>query len=202
MKHILKKVTQQTNNKYLNIFLAEYQIDDGIKNYQICSRKSFEKLKVHTDKIIPDGVRILPYFYENDKMKVCFIKEFRYAINDYIYAFPAGLIDEGEDPIVSAKRELEEEIGASIKKIYKTDKASFLSAGLGDESLENYEALVVLDKKPHLDFSEDISLHIVDFDDMLSFLENNNVGMQTLLQAKSFYYKQMYLKLLNEKIKE
>ena len=38
-------------------------------------------------------------------------KQFRYALNDYLLEIPAGKLDAGEDPLVCAKRELEEETG-------------------------------------------------------------------------------------------
>lgn len=194
MKHELKKLSQQTNNKYLNIFLAEYEVDGGIKNYQICSRKKIENLQLHTpDEVKSDGVRILPYYYdENGKIKICFIKEFRYAVNSYCYGLPAGLIDDNENPFQSAERELNEEIGAKVVKMELTDKASYCSVGLGDESIISFEAEVTLTGKQNLDFSEDIELVIVDFDDILNFVDTHNLGVQSRLQAKCFYYKKMY----------
>ena len=193
MKHILKNVTKQTDNKYINIYLAEYEIDGGKKNYQICSRKNIENLQInHPDNIIVDAVRILPYFYDNGKLKLCFIKEFRYAINNYIYSFPAGLVDPGESYDTAATRELEEEISAKIKKLFFTDKACFSSAGIGDESIVCYEAEVELTGTQKLDFSEDIELVIVDFDDLENFIETHLMGLQTRLQAKYFYYKTLY----------
>ena len=199
MKHKLKNLTQQTNNKFLNIFLAEYEVDDGVKHYQICSRKPIDKLQVYfPDTVNSDGVRILPYFYENGKIKVCFIKEFRYAINNYLYGLPAGLIDKGEDPMVSAKRELHEEIGATPIKIIMTDKAAYCSAGMSDESIICFEALVELDGTQNLDFSEDISLEIVDFDDLLTFIDSHIMGVQSSLQVRAFYYKTLYEQLKNK----
>lgn len=200
MKHILKNVTKQTDNKYINIYLAEYEIDGGIKNYQICSRKSQDNLQInHPDNIIVDAVRILPYYYENEKLKLCFIKEFRYAINNYIYSFPAGLVDMGESYDTAATRELYEEIGAKIKKLEFTDKACFSSAGISDESIVCYEAEVELTGNQKLDFSEDIELVIVDFDDLEDFLESHLMGLQTRLQAKYFYYKTLYKNLKGKK---
>ena len=199
MKHILKNLTQQTSNKFLNIFLAEYEVDNGTKHYQICSRKPMDKLQVYSpDTVNSDGVRILPYFYENGKIKVCFIKEFRYAINTYLYGLPAGLIDEGEDPLTSAKRELHEEIGAKPIKLILTDKPAYCSAGMSDESITCFEALVELDGTQNLDFSEDISLEIVDFDDLLNFIDTHTMGVQSSLQVRAFYYKTLYENLKNQ----
>lgn len=41
--------------------------------------------------------------------KVLFLRQYRYATGRYLLELPAGLIDGGEDPLASAKRELLEE---------------------------------------------------------------------------------------------
>ncbi len=41
--------------------------------------------------------------------KVLFIRQYRYVTGEYLLELPAGLIDEGEDALESAKRELKEE---------------------------------------------------------------------------------------------
>lgn len=41
-------------------------------------------------------------------------REFRLAVGDWVYNFPAGLIDAGEEPVESAKRELWEETGLEL----------------------------------------------------------------------------------------
>lgn len=56
------------------------------------------------------------------KDKAIIIRQFRIAINQYIYELPAGSIDKGENPTACAKRELTEETGyraSAVKKIGK-----------------------------------------------------------------------------------
>ena len=65
------------------------------------------------------------------------IKEFRIPINDYIYSLPAGLVDPGDDIYDTAIREMREETGLILSKIYKgrTCNKAYASVGMSDESL-------------------------------------------------------------------
>ena len=93
MKKIID-VEKLTDKKYLNLFELVYETEKGEKRYEIASRKTIPDVVSKTNK--PDAVRIIPYFYDKNKnLKVVLIREFRYPINDYVYAVPAGLIDEG-----------------------------------------------------------------------------------------------------------
>lgn len=48
--------------------------------------------------------------------KAYFVEQFRYPIGKAVFEAPAGKIDEGEEPLECAKRELMEECGVSAKK--------------------------------------------------------------------------------------
>lgn len=50
-------------------------------------------------------------------------KQFRYGSNSVVEEFPCGMVEQGEDPLDAAMRELEEETG------YKIDKSNFLKIG-------------------------------------------------------------------------
>jgi len=188
-----KKVTELKkvyDGKFIKTYVAKYETEKGVKNYEIASRK--EHPDVLSKNPQPDAVRILPYYYENNgELKIVLIREFRYAINDYIYGLPAGLIDEGESPETSAKRELEEEIGAEVVNIKQTEKASYSSAGFCDESIICYEAEVNLKGLQHLDCFEDITVKSVSLDVLKKMLEEEEFGLQSRLQLRGFLYKQM-----------
>ena len=72
------------------------------------------------DALLPDGrpcVReIIEHsggacvLYVKDE-KVLLVKQFRYAYEESLYELPAGKLEKGEDPKVTALRELEEETG-------------------------------------------------------------------------------------------
>ena len=49
--------------------------------------------------------------------KVLLVKQFRYPYKEELYEIPAGKLNPGEDPKVTAIRELEEECGVKAKKV-------------------------------------------------------------------------------------
>ena len=57
-----------------------------------------------------DAVNVMAITTEN---KVVMIKQYRFGINDYTTEIPGGLVDDGEDVLLAAQRELREETGYS-----------------------------------------------------------------------------------------
>lgn len=49
--------------------------------------------------------------------KILLVKQFRYAVDDFLYELPAGKREGCEDPAVTAARELEEECGLKAEEI-------------------------------------------------------------------------------------
>lgn len=47
----------------------------------------------------------------DDEQRVCLLRQYRHACNDWLWELPAGKIDAGEAPLRTAQRELEEEAG-------------------------------------------------------------------------------------------
>lgn len=58
--------------------------------------------------VFPDSVIILPVLKSD---QIILIKQYRAAINDYIYEVPAGVVEPGESIREAARRELIEETG-------------------------------------------------------------------------------------------
>lgn len=63
----------------------------------------------------PGAVVILPINEKNSSLVM--IKQYRHAILESIYEFPAGTLEEGEDPLDCAKREITEEISYGAKEM-------------------------------------------------------------------------------------
>ena len=184
---------QLTNTKYLNFFDAEYLGDEkNSYHYYFASRRKVEDLSVNnTSKIYADAVRILPYYKKDNQIYVVLIKEFRHPLNRYIYSTPAGCIDEGEEPIKSAIRELKEETGATVKSIVQVSPPAYSSAGLTDETIVVFEAEVELGGMQELGETEEIFVESVLLKDIPSFIQSHEFGYQSQMHLLMFYYKNL-----------
>ncbi|MBQ6697366.1 MAG: NUDIX hydrolase, partial [Lachnospiraceae bacterium] len=108
-------IKKQTDNKFLNMYEFEAERRNGkVAPYYMVSRNpNPETLKARTHENKPDGVIIYAVYGEN-KDKVVLIKQFRYPLNDYVYEFPAGLVEPGEDMFEAGVREIYEETGLTF----------------------------------------------------------------------------------------
>lgn len=193
MKKILK-IEKMTNTKFLNLYKITYQKQNGeTYDYFVSSRRSLENLEIKKQNT--DAVRAVPYFKLNGETYVVLIKEFRHSINQYIYGTPAGLVDNGEKSEIAIKRELQEEIGASVINLQKVQNSAYSSAGLTDETLECFYAEVKLNKKQNLEETEDINLKIVKLNELANFVKNHKFCLQSALLLKAFYYETKFKEL-------
>ena len=71
-----------------------------------------------------DWVNILPITSDNE---VVFVEQYRPGTNSITLELPGGMIDKGETPLKSAKRELEEETGIKNIEILKEIEKIHLS---------------------------------------------------------------------------
>lgn len=112
----IHKIKKQTNNRFLNLYEVEAEHRDGtISPYYLASRANDETLlKICTKNSDPDGVVI--YGVHGDCMdRLVLIRQYRYPIDGYIYEFPAGLVEPGEDIKAAAIREFYEETGLVLR---------------------------------------------------------------------------------------
>ncbi len=126
------KTEKLTDYNHLNMFKIMYLDRDGSQRSWFIASRDSEPKCVTKRFSVPDGVIIVPFHTERNKLVV--VKEFRVAVGDYKYGFPAGLIDEGETAAEAAKRELKEETGLILKRILKISPPVFSSTGMTDET--------------------------------------------------------------------
>ena len=127
----LKRIHQ---GNFLSYYVADYLNKDGkVKQYEFISRDpelTVEKFGHNA----PAGVGMV--VFSKDKNFVLLESEFRLATNNYVYNFPAGLIDKGENAAQAAKRELKEETGMELVQIDAVLPPSFASQGTSDELMQ------------------------------------------------------------------
>ncbi len=147
--------------KFVTLFAVSYLDRKGnTRQWHMVSRGEQPKC-ITGDTRRPDAAIIVPYHRKEKKLVV--IKEFRIPVGGYQYGFPAGLLDPGEDLAVTAGRELFEETGLNLTKIYRHSPAIFSSAGITDESISMVFAEV--EGTPSLNNnqdSEDIEVFLLD----------------------------------------
>jgi ADP-ribose pyrophosphatase len=101
------------------------------KNVRLPNGIEREKVIVHPS----NAVAILPVDGQCCKL----IRQYRYAIDDYILEAPAGALEKGEEPLAAAGRELIEETGFTAQTI---DPRGFIitTPGYTDEKIFLFEA--------------------------------------------------------------
>lgn len=179
----IKNIVKNTSNKFLNLFTLEVDNGKNVFPYYIASRRKKEELACVTKNHNKcDAVMIVPIVYGKG---IVMIKQYRPAIDDYIYEFPAGLIDPGENIKETAKRELFEEIGLEAKECHEFIKPSYTSVGMTDETCSIYFAYV--NGEPTNKYNtehESIEIKTILFEEIEELLENNVVSIKTSLMLR------------------
>lgn len=134
----INQVKQMTHTAHVNLYELDITNKKGNPGkYFVASRaKSPETMKLATGENVPEGV-IVYSVYGEKKNQVVLVRQFRYSIGGYIYEFPAGLVEPGEDFHVAGIRELKEETGLDLELIQADamyEKPSFTTIGMTDES--------------------------------------------------------------------
>jgi ADP-ribose pyrophosphatase len=92
---------------------------------------------------------------------VILIRQYRYAVNRWLWELPAGSVDDGETPEQAARRECHEEIGQLPDTVVRLG-AMFPTPGYCDEEMFFFRVsgLAVPPHAAELDEDEDIEVHV------------------------------------------
>lgn len=189
----VRRVTRQTENRFLNLYEFQAERRNGkVAPYFVASRAvSEEQLKARSEEMNPDGV-IIYGVYGEQKDKLVLVKQFRYPINDYVYEFPAGLVEQGEDMLEAAIREMHEETGLAFvprKADNAYSKPFFTSTGMTDECCGTvYGYCSGSPSNSHQEESEDIEVILADKEECKRILREEKVAIKCAYMIMHFIH--------------
>jgi ADP-ribose pyrophosphatase len=138
---------------------------------------SFERTFVHT----PGAVATVAV---SDSGDIALVEQYRASFGGYVLEIPAGMRDvEGEDPAVTARRELREEAGVDASHIELLGEC-LSSPGVTDSSVLVYVAtgLTQVAIEPHGPEEDEMLMHWVPLHKAVMMVENGDIT-----DAKSAY---------------
>ena len=140
MSLIKKRRKSASNSKFDIFFYHLIDNNEEIKNYLVVKPKVYS---FNENGRYITGTVIVPIF----QSKIGLIRIFRPSLEEVLYEFPHGLVDEGESPEESAKRELLEEMGLSAGT-FKSLGYITPDPGVVSARIECYLALNCKDTQP------------------------------------------------------
>lgn len=180
-----------TDNRFVNLYnIKATSVHNTPVSYFVASRaKSVEFLKLNTRKNTPDGV-IIYSVYGKKKDRVVLIRQYRYTIGDYIYEFPAGLVEPGEDFHEGAVREMYEETGLKLEPLKVEEafeKPYFTTVGLTDESCATVYGYASGEiSKDAQEASEEIEVVLADKEEVKRILREEKVAIMCAYMLMHF----------------
>lgn len=118
----------------------------------------------------------------DENNRIIMEKQFRYALNDYLLEIPAGKLDKGEDPLVCAKRELEEETGIIASEWISLGTIA-TSPGFCNEVIHLYVAKGLSKGEIHWDEDEYVEVERYTFDELLQSIKEETIKDSKTLSA-------------------
>jgi ADP-ribose pyrophosphatase len=123
-----------------------------------------------------------------EKNEVVFITQLREAIGKVSLELPAGMIEPGEEPIVAAKRELEEETGIIAKDI-ELLVSVYPSTGYTSETVHIFVAKDFEKGKKQLDSTEEIlEIKKIPIEECIENIKNGKLENASQIIAILLYY--------------
>ena len=186
----IKGVKRLTENRFLNLYELDARQRDGkpIRYYVASRAKKTEDLKSVSGHRRADGV-IMYGVYGEQKDRIVLIRQYRYPLGDYIYEFPAGLVEPGEDVREAGIREMFEETGMTFtpREGGNFERPFFTTVGMTDESC----AMVFgycsgTPSNEHQEAAEDIQVVLADRAECRRILKEENVAIMPAYMMMHF----------------
>ena len=128
-----RSIRKMHTGRYIHRYDITYETEGGEeKVYEMISRDPAIRTSEGIRSKKADAVVLI--IHDETGEHILLNREFRLAVGDWVYNFPAGLIDPGETPEESARRELREETGLELREIRDRMTLSYSAVGFSNES--------------------------------------------------------------------
>lgn len=198
----IKKIEQMTKNPFVNLYNLEVEHKNGKPSfYYVASRaKTPEELEISRREQRPDGVVIYGLYGEKHD-KVVLIRQYRYPLDNYVYEFPAGLVEAGEDYHEAAVREMKEETGLqlrplNVESIY--ERPYYMTVGMTDECCSTVYGYCEGEISAELmEESEEIEVVLADREEVRRILREERVSVVCAYMLMHFLQEKEPFSFLN-----
>ncbi len=181
---------EQVSDGWIKKYVLTYDMPDGSTHpYEVASRKPLDAFRALLDANAsgkptekPDAVCIVA---QTPRDTLVMIREFRYPLNSWCIAFPAGLVDAGESLASCACRELEEETGYAAvpgTNVQPLPQAGYSSTGMSDETVHVVFMEAEKARDAHTEPNEFIEVFELPIAEIRTFLDENALPIGTRAQ--------------------
>lgn len=177
---------------WINKYLLTYQLPNGtLHTYDSTSRKKLDAYRAELErnglgeKPTPDAVCTLPILPDGSLL---LIREFRYPLNSWCIAFPAGLMEPGESLADNIERELREETGYRLRTdlgdaaLRPLPQSGYSSTGMTEENVHIVIAFVEPEGEAQPEPTEFIEPFVLKRNEIANFLATNTTPIGTRCQ--------------------
>ena len=106
--------------------------------------------------------------------EVVLVKQYRYAVDNYLWEIPAGTLEKGETFVACAERELVEEIGYRAAHLELLNEI-LPAPGYTDERIQIFLATGLTPDRQNLDDDEVLDVKRVPFDEALDMIGSGEI---------------------------
>lgn len=162
------------NGRIIEVFYDDVELSNG--------NRTIREVVAHQD-----GSAIVAV---NDNEEILLVKQYRYPLDRDIVELPAGLVDEGETPLETAKRELKEETGYEAKK-WEELTSMYSSPGWQDEQVHIFAARgLKKTSEQQLDGDEILTYSTQPFEEVLQKVNNGEItDAKTIIGVLLYWYR-------------
>ena len=153
-----RKVREIYRGKILNVFLETIVLPNGKTKDREVVRHS-------------GAAAMVPIL---DGGQVVLVKQYRHAVDGYLWEIPAGTLEHGESFVACAKRELVEEIGYQAEHLELLHEI-FPAPGYTDERIQIFLATGLTADRQNLDDDEVLEVKSIAFDQALDMIVSGDI---------------------------